>query len=129
MYTDIAMKHFQEPQNVGTIESPDGLGVAGDPNCGDYLKIYIKVENQIIKDIKFQVSGCCGAIASSSMTTVLAKGKPLLAAYTISDKDIINALGGLPKEKEHCSVLGAVALKRAIVSYAKSLNAAEKNNG
>jgi nitrogen fixation NifU-like protein len=122
MYTDVTMEHFQEPQNVGTMENPDGLGIAGDPNCGDYLKIYIKVENQIIKDIKFQVSGCCAAIASSSMTTVLAKGKPLLAAYSISDKDIIKELGGLPKEKEHCSVLGAAALKRAIVSYANSLS-------
>lgn len=121
MYTDIAIEHFQNPQNVGVIECPDGVGTAGDPNCGDYLKIYIKVENQIIKDIKFQVHGCCGAIASSSMTTVLAKGKPVLAAYTISDEDIVKALGGLPEEKIHCSLLGAAALKKAIISYSKGL--------
>lgn len=121
LYTDITMKHFQNPQNVGIIELANGIGVAGDPDCGDHLKIYIKVENNFIKDIKFQVQGCCGAIASSSMTTVLAKGKPILAAYTISEKDIIEALGGLPKEKEHCSILGALALKKAIVDYSKSI--------
>lgn len=118
MYTDITMEHFKDPQNVGVIENANGVGVAGDPNCGDYLKIYINVENEIIKDIKFQVHGCCAAIASSSMTTVLAKGKPVLAAYTITEKTITNALGGLPKEKEHCSVLGALALKKAIIDYA-----------
>lgn len=121
MYTDITLEHFKNPQNVGTIENADGIGAAGDPNCGDYLKIYIKVENGFISDIKFQVHGCCGAIASSSMTTVLAKGKPLMAAYAISNKDIIEALGGLPKEKEHCSVLGTVALKKAITNYASKL--------
>ena len=120
MYTDITMEHFKNPQNVGVIECPDGVGVAGDPNCGDYLKIYIKVENDIIKDIKFQVHGCAAAIASSSMTTILAKGKPVLAAYTITEKKISEALGGLPEEKEHCSLLGALALKKAIVDYANN---------
>lgn len=120
MYTDITMEHFKNPQNVGAIENPDGLGIAGDPDCGDYLKLYIKVENDFIKDIKFQVHGCCAAIASSSMTTVLAKDKPIMAAYVITEKDIANALGGLPEEKEHCSVLGAAALKRAIVDYVQN---------
>lgn len=117
MYTDITMEHFKNPQNVGVIECPDGIGVAGDSSCGDYLKIYIKVENEKIKDIKFQVHGCCAAIASSSMTTVLAKDKPVLAAYTITDETISEALGGLPEVKKHCSLLGALALKKAIVDY------------
>ncbi len=121
MYTDITLDHFKSPRNVGIIEDADGVGSAGDPNCGDYLIIYIKVENGFVSDIKFQVHGCCGAIASSSMTTVLAKGKPLMAAYTISNKDIMEALGGLPEEKEHCSLLGAVALKKAIANYASKL--------
>lgn len=121
MYTDITMEHFRNPQNVGVIENPDGVGGVGDPDCGDYLKIYLKVANGIIKDIKFKVHGCGAAIASSSMTTVLAKGKPVMAAYTISEKNIMEALGGLPKEKEHCSVLGALALKKAIIDYSKKV--------
>ncbi|PAB56740.1 iron-sulfur cluster assembly scaffold protein [Anaeromicrobium sediminis] len=120
MYSQITMDHFQNPRNVGVIENYDGMGVAGDPECGDYLKIYIKVHNDFIKDIKFQVHGCCGAIASSSMTTVLAKDKPVMAAYAISEKNIIESLGGLPPEKEHCSVLGSLALKKAIVDYARN---------
>lgn len=121
MYTDITMEHFRNPQNVGTIENADGVGGVGDANCGDYLKIYLKVENGFIKDIKFKVHGCGAAIASSSMITVLAKGKPVMAAYAISEKDIMDALGGLPKEKRHCSVLGATALKKAIADYAKKV--------
>lgn len=123
MYTDIAVEHFTNPQNVGIIDDYDGLGEAGDPNCGDYLKIYIKVKNEIIKDIKFQVHGCVGAIASSSITTELAKNKPVLAAFAITEKDIIDALGGLPEEKVHCSLLGAHALKKAVIDYAKKRKA------
>lgn len=126
MYTDITIEHFKNPQNVGIIESPDGVGFVGDPNCGDHLKIYIKVENNFIKDIKFKVQGCCAAIASSSMTTVLAKSKPVLAAYAISEKDILEALGGLPEGKEHCSLLGALALKKAIVDYSSRINNSKK---
>ncbi|SKC70562.1 iron-sulfur cluster assembly scaffold protein [Maledivibacter halophilus] len=126
MYTDIAIEHFKNPQNVGIIESPDGVGFAGDPNCGDHLKIYIKVENNFIKDIKFKVQGCCGAIASSSITTVLAKGKSTLAAYAISEKDILEALGGLPQGKEHCSLLGALALKKAIIDYSRQIGRNKK---
>ena len=122
MYTDIAIEHFTNPRNVGVIEDYDGMGEAGDPSCGDYLKIYIKVENDFVKDIKFKVHGCPGAIASSSMTTELAKNKPVMAAFAITEGDIINALGGLPEEKVHCSLLGALALKKAIIDYAKTRN-------
>ncbi len=124
MYTKITIDHFTNPRNIGVIKNADGIGKAGDPNCGDYLIIYIDVEDYIIKDIKFQVHGCVGAIASSSMTTELAKGKPLMAAYAITEDDIINALGGLPEEKKHCSVLGELALKKAIVDFSKK----QKNN-
>ena len=119
MYTDIVLDHFNNPRNVGSIEEADGIGEVGDMKCGDYLKIYISVESNIIKDIKFQVCGCCAAIASSSMTTVLASGKHVLEAYAIREKTISAALGGLPPEKEHCSLLGAKALKKAIIDSAR----------
>lgn len=120
MYTDIAIDHFTNPRNVGVIEDANGIGVAGDPDCGDYLKIFIKVEDDFIKDIKFQVHGCAGAISTSSMTTEMAKGLPIMAAFAITEKDIVNKLGGLPEEKIHCSLLGAMALKKAIVDYAQN---------
>jgi|LGVF01.2.fsa_nt_gb nitrogen fixation NifU-like protein len=121
LYTDITIEHFRNPQNLGIIKNPDGIGEVGDPDCGDHLKIYIKVTDGIIKDIRYKVYGCCAAIASSSMTTVLAKDKPVMAAYTITEKNIMDALGGLPREKEHCSVLGASALKKAIGDYAQKV--------
>jgi len=96
----------------------DGIGSCGDPACGDSLTIYIKVSDNAIADISFLVVGCVAAIASSSMTTELAKGKTLEEAFTITDTDIANALGGLPENKLHCSVLGATALKNAIENYA-----------
>lgn len=117
LYTQEAIEHFMNPRNVGRIENPDGQGIAGDPECGDYIEISISVENYFIKDIKFMVHGCVGAISTSSMTTELAKDKPLMAAYAISNEDIITALGGLPAEKEHCSLLGPIALKKAILDY------------
>jgi nitrogen fixation NifU-like protein len=94
--------------------------MAGDPECGDYLKIFLKVEDDFITDIKFQVHGCAGAISSSSMTTEMAKGLPIMAAFAITEHDIVNKLGGLPEEKIHCSLLGAMALKKAIVDYAQN---------
>ncbi|SDY55758.1 nitrogen fixation protein NifU [Proteiniborus ethanoligenes] len=116
-YSQETIDHFMNPRNVGKIENPDGVGIAGDPECGDYIEITISVKDYFIKDIKFMVHGCVGAISTSSMTTELAKGKPLMAAYAISNEDVINALGGLPSEKEHCSLLGPIALKKAIVDY------------
>lgn len=119
MYTEKVMDHFQNPRNVGVIENEDGKGIAGDPDCGDYLVITIKVENDFIKDIKFKVHGCAGAISTSSMVTELAKGKHLLEAFAITNNDVILELDGLPDEKVHCSLLGTVALKKAIVDYAQ----------
>lgn len=120
MYSEIVIDHFTNPRNIGELETYNGYGSAGDPNCGDYLEIYINVDNYIIKDIGFKVHGCVGAIASSSMTTELAKNKPVMAAFAIGDQDIVEALGGLPEAKIHCSLLGAYALKNAIIDYAKN---------
>jgi len=123
MYSEKVIDHFMKPRNVGIIEDANGIGDAGDPNCGDYMIIYLKVnDNYIIEDIKFQVQGCGGAIATSSMTTELAKGKHILEAYTITKDKIIDALDGLPEEKHHCSVLGATALKKAILDYKRRLD-------
>lgn len=116
-YTKKVIDLFLDPENVGNMEDADGVGEAGDPNCGDFLKIYIKVKNEIIEKCTFEVLGCCAAIASSSMTTILASGKTLDEASKITAWDIIIALGGLPEPKIHCSVLGATALKAAIDDY------------
>ncbi len=122
MYNKKVLDLIVYPENVGKIENADGRGLAGDPGCGDHLEITLRVENQIIQDVRFRVQGCGGAIASSSMTTILAKGKPVMEAYLITKEDIVNALGGLPSEKIHCSVLGEQALKKAILDYAKKYN-------
>lgn len=116
-FTDTVIDHFLSPRNVGSMPNADGIGECGDPNCGDSLTIYIKVEDGIIKEISFMVFGCVAAIASSSMTTVLAKGKSLPEALMITDQEIDQALGGLPEHKTHCSLLGATALKNAIENY------------
>jgi nitrogen fixation NifU-like protein len=99
------------------MENADGIGSYGDADCGDHLKIYIKVRNEVIEDISFLVVGCVAAVASSSMTTELAKGKTIEEALKITDEDIAAALGGLPENKMHCSVLGAKALRNAIKDY------------
>lgn len=122
MYSKKVLDLIVYPENVGKIENADGTGLAGDPECGDHLEITLRVKNQIIQDVKFRVQGCGGAIASSSMTTILAKGKPVMEAYLITKEDIVTALGGLPSEKIHCSVLGEQALKKAILDYAKKYN-------
>ena len=116
-FTDKVIDHFMTPRNCGTMPDADGEGNYGDPSCGDYLTIQIKVKDNCIEDIKFLVFGCTAAVASSSMTTVLAKGKSLEEALLITDKDITDALDGLPENKIHCSVLGASALKDAIKNY------------
>lgn len=122
LYSEIVMDHFKNPRNVGIIENADGIGEEGDAKCGDYLKITIQVDEDMIKDIKFQVHGCVGAIASSSMTTELAKGKSIMDAFALTEYDIVNALGGLPPQKIHCSLLGAIALKKAISDYDQKRN-------
>lgn len=124
-YTDTVIEHFSFPRNVGTISDADGVGKCGDPACGDVLTIYIKVNKgvkDVIQDISFLVYGCAGAIATSSMTTVLAKGKTLEEALILKEDDIVEALGGLPENKKHCSNLGVKALKNAIEDYYKRNN-------
>lgn len=116
-YTETVIEHFLHPRNVGIMDDADGEGTFGDPECGDYLNIYIKVKENIIEDINFLVFGCAGAIATSSMTTVLAKGKTLEEAEKLTDDDIVKALGGLPEDKEHCSNLGVGALRNAIEDF------------
>jgi nitrogen fixation NifU-like protein len=116
-FTDKVIDHFMSPRNCGTLTDADGEGSFGDPKCGDYLTIQIKVKDNYIEDIKFLVFGCTAAVATSSMTTVLAKGKTLAEALQITDKDIAEALDGLPEHKMHCSVLGASALKNAIENF------------
>jgi nitrogen fixation NifU-like protein len=111
------MDHFKNPRNVGVIDGADGIGEVGNPLCGDMMSIYLSIEDDRIKDIKFQTFGCGAAIAVSSMLTELAKGKSLKEAKQISNKDVAKALDGLPKNKLHCSNLGADALKMAIKDY------------
>jgi len=117
MYSKKVMEHFKNPRNVGEIENADGVGEVGNPLCGDMMTIYLKVEDDVIKDIKFKTFGCGAAIAVSSMLTEMAKGKTLAEAKKITNKDVAEALEGLPKNKLHCSNLGADALKRAIQDY------------
>ncbi|UMZ75472.1 iron-sulfur cluster assembly scaffold protein [Natranaerofaba carboxydovora] len=122
MYSEKVIEHFSNPRNAGSIDIPDGVAAIGDPSCGDFLRIYIKVKDNCIDDIKFEVFGCPAAIATSSITTELAKGKKLNEALLISSKNIIDSLGGLPKPKLHCSILGAKALHEAIKDYLKQSN-------
>jgi nitrogen fixation NifU-like protein len=117
MYSKTVMDHFKKPRNVGVIEDADGVGEIGNPLCGDMMSIYLKIENDHIEDIKFQTFGCGAAIAVSSMLTEMAKGKSIEDAKKISNKDVAEALEGLPKNKLHCSNLGADALQIAIKNY------------
>ena len=117
MYNKTVMDHFRNPRNVGIIEDADGVGEVGNPLCGDMMTIYLDIEDDIIKEIKFQTFGCGSAIAVSSMLTELAKGKTIVEAKKITNKDVADALEGLPKNKLHCSNLGADALQVAIKNY------------
>ena len=119
LYNDIVMEHFLNPKNVGDMENPDGTGVYGSPVCGDMMQIQIKVENDVITDAKFKTFGCGSAIASSSMATSMIIGKTVEDALEITNKQIINELGGLPPVKVHCSVLADRAIKNAIYDYAE----------
>ncbi|MBD3227944.1 MAG: Fe-S cluster assembly scaffold protein NifU [Candidatus Lokiarchaeota archaeon] len=117
-YSEKVMNHFRNPRNVGEIKDADAIGEVGNPTCGDMMYIYIKVdENDIIYDISFQTFGCGAAIATSSMITIMAKGKTLDEALKISREDVANELGGLPQQKLHCSNLAADALHDAIKKY------------
>ncbi len=117
MYSDMVMDHFKNPRNVGSLTDADGIGTEGNPVCGDIMKIYIKVQDGRITDVKFQTFGCGAAIATSSMVTEMVKGKTLEEAMVISNKAVAEALGGLPATKMHCSNLAADALHRAIEDY------------
>ncbi len=117
MYNEVVMDHFKNPRNVGEIPDADGIGEVGNPACGDIMTFYIKVKNNVLEDVKFQTFGCGAAIAVSSMVSEMAKGKSIEEAMKISKKSVIDALNGLPKQKHHCSNLGADALQRAIEDY------------
>ncbi len=117
MYSEVVMDHFKNPRNVGEIPNADGVGEVGNPACGDIMAFYIKVNNNILEDVKFKTFGCGAAIAVSSMVSEMAKGKTLDEAMLITNKSVIEALNGLPQKKHHCSNLGADALHRAIEDY------------
>ncbi len=117
MYTEKVMDHFSNPRNVGELEDADGVGEVGNPVCGDMMTFYIKVQDDKIADIKFKTFGCVAAISVSSMVSEMAMGKSLEEAKTITNKSVAKALDGLPKQKLHCSNLGAEALTKAIEDY------------
>lgn len=117
LYSEKVMDHFRNPRNVGVIEDADGIGEVGNAKCGDIMKIYLKIENDIIKDVKFETFGCGSAIASSSMATELIKGKPVSEALTLTNQAVAQALDGLPAHKLHCSVLAEEAIKKALQDY------------
>lgn len=118
-YSDKVMEHFKNPRNVGKIEDADGIGEVGNAKCGDIMKMYIKVKDNIITDVKFNTYGCASAIATSSMATELIKGKPIEEALKLTNRAVVEALNGLPPVKIHCSVLAEEAIKAAIADYYK----------
>lgn len=117
MYTEQVMEHFTNPRNVGEISDADGVGEVGNAKCGDIMKIFLKIENGIIIDVKFKTYGCASAIATSSIATEMIKGKPVEDAIALSNKAVVEALGGLPAHKIHCSVLAEQAIKAALWNY------------
>lgn len=117
LYSDKVMDYFRNPRNVGTIEDADGIGEVGNAKCGDIMKIYLKIEDDVIADVKFETFGCGSAIASSSMATELIKGKPVSEALQLTNRAVAEALDGLPAHKLHCSVLAEEAIKAALKDY------------
>ena len=117
LYSEKVMDHFTHPRNLGKMDDADGVGEVGNAKCGDIMKIYIKVENDIITDVKFNTFGCGSAIASSSMATEMIKGKPISEALELSNKAVVEALDGLPAHKLHCSVLAEEAVRAAVKDY------------
>ncbi|MBR2279466.1 MAG: Fe-S cluster assembly scaffold protein NifU [Ruminococcus sp.] len=119
LYSDKVMDHFLNPRNVGVIEDADGVGEVGNAKCGDIMKMYLKIDNDVIEDVKFETFGCASAIASSSMATEMIKGKPVEEALKLTNKAVAEALDGLPDYKMHCSVLAQEAIEEAINNYKK----------
>lgn len=117
LYSDIVMDHFMHPRNVGEIENPDGVGQVGNAKCGDIMKMYLKIRDNVIQDVKFETFGCGSAIASSSMATEMIKGKTIDEALAVTNRQVVDALGGLPAHKLHCSVLAEESIKSAIKNY------------
>lgn len=117
LYSEKVMDHFRNPRNVGVIEDADGVGEVGNAKCGDIMKIYLKISDGIIEDVKFETFGCGSAIASSSMATEMIKGKPIEDALNLTNKAVAEALDGLPAHKLHCSVLAEEAIKSALKDY------------
>ena len=117
IYSEKVMDHFTHPRNVGVIENADGIGEVGNAKCGDIMKIYLKIENDIIVDVKFETFGCGSAIASSSMATEMIMGKSIYDAMALTNKAVAEALDGLPAHKLHCSVLAEEAIKNALKDY------------
>ncbi len=119
LYSEKVMDHFRNPRNVGVIEDANGIGEVGNAKCGDIMKMYLKIEDDIVKDVKFETFGCGSAIASSSMATELIKGKPVTDAMKLTNKAVAEALDGLPDYKMHCSVLAEEAIQSALEDYAR----------
>ena len=117
LYSEKVMDHFRNPRNVGVIEDADGVGEVGNAKCGDIMKMYLKIDGDVISDVKFETFGCGSAIASSSMATELIKGKPVSEAMSLTNKAVAEALDGLPDYKLHCSVLAEEAVKAAVKDY------------
>ena len=117
LYSETVLDHFANPRNVGEIADADGVGTVGNAKCGDIMKIYLKIENDVIVDVKFETFGCGSAIASSSMATEMIKGKPISEALQLTNKAVTEALDGLPAQKIHCSVLAEEAVKSAVKDY------------
>ena len=117
LYTETVMDHFMHPRNVGSIENADGVGEVGNAKCGDIMKMYLKIRDNVIEDVKFETFGCGSAIASSSVATEMVKGKTIEEALAVTNKQVVDALGGLPAYKLHCSVLAEEAVKSAVKNY------------
>lgn len=117
LYSEKVMDHFRNPRNVGAIENADGVGEVGNAKCGDIMKIYLKIEDEVVTDVKFETFGCGSAIASSSMATEMIKGKPVSEVLKLTNQAVTEALGGLPAHKVHCSVLAEEAVRAAVKDY------------
>ena len=125
LYSEKVMDHFRNPRNVGVIEDANGIGEVGNAKCGDIMKMYLKIEDEVVKDVKFETFGCGSAIASSSMATELIKGKPVSEVAQLTNKAVAEALDGLPAYKMHCSVLAEEAIQSALADYNRRKEASD----